>query len=150
LYLPLLWIRNFIYGSESGSGFSKVTDPELGLTFKNYEINPFLVVFINVYIHGPGSGFKTSKYRSGSGKMFMILTDPDPQHWLLILKNLFTKIVSIRINFVRTFFAFGLISHSEEGAFEQKSFGHKAHSDVFLSEIGRSEIGRSEIGRSEI
>jgi hypothetical protein len=58
--------------------------------------------------------------------------------------------LSFRSNFVRTYFAFRLISHSEEGTFGQKCFGEKYHLEIGRSEIGRSEIGHSEIGRSEI
>jgi hypothetical protein len=37
----------------------------------------FLLVFTSSF----GTGSETSSYRSGSGKKFWILTDPDLQHW---------------------------------------------------------------------
>jgi hypothetical protein len=48
------------------------------------------------------------------------------------LVYLFLKNGPIQINFVQTLFAFGLILHSEEGTFGQRSFGPKAYSTCFV------------------
>jgi hypothetical protein len=47
--------ETFCYGSESGSDFSKVSDPEPDPTFKTYEIYIFLDGLINVSDLDPDS-----------------------------------------------------------------------------------------------
>jgi hypothetical protein len=86
----------------------------------------------------------SDQFRYGSGS---ILNGTAPEHCWELSTNYFAT--------------FGLLSHSEQGAFGRKSFGQKYHSDKFhirsnfvrrtgYSEIGRSEKGHSEIGHSEI
>jgi hypothetical protein len=68
--------------------FQNITFKEyLNLVHKNgqsYEITPFLMGFVNVYIlfgYGPGSGFETLELWIRIWQKFRILADPDPQHW---------------------------------------------------------------------
>jgi hypothetical protein len=81
-YLPVLWIRNFLPWIRSGSDFSKVLDTEPDPTLKIMKLILFgcFIKLMFTSSFGSGSGFETSSYKSGSGKLFRILTDPDPQH----------------------------------------------------------------------